>query len=288
LPETIADRGSGWPLDIVHGNDHLYFTETDVVFRLVPDGSAAPTAFYNSVWTDPGDNNIVDIASDEGDPDISDLDNELLWVHEGSWLLSGQISATTVQGNRIFATSGPGPAGGVEIDKDWYFYGRLGTGHEDGYVRARVRSDPQTNVAVTTTGHPVALAFDGMHLYWAKAKADDMSTDAGDDYLPDSGAIQRSEFEPMSQTFGTPETLIDGLPELVDLIVDDEWVYWISSFTSDGGASMHRLSRMPKNGGAEAILNEGDYGPAHITQDETSVYWTVMSHPSGSVKRWAK
>ncbi len=130
-------------------------------------------------------------------------------------------------------------------------------------------------------GHPIAIHFDGAHLYWATEALDDMTTTGdGSDVLPNSGAIWRSALSAGTGSWGAPEALVQGLATPLDMVVDDEWVYWISSAGS--------VNKVAKAGGAAIPLATGQSALWRIAQDEASLYWTNTGHTTGNITRLAK
>jgi hypothetical protein len=275
--QTIASNREDWPQDITYAAGYLYLVEGDspYVYRLTPNGTELPTIWYDATW---GDETLLEIETDYGQPGVTDANTTLIWSNSIAIL----EDLAQGDGRGAFVEQGALEPGGMAITPEFFFWSRLGNGHNNGYVRARPRVESPTNAAIADmVGHVVALAFDGTHLYWASEGLDDEETDRADDVLADTGAIFRAEFLSGTQAWQEPVPVIENITRPWDLIVDDEWVYW-TSYTAD------TVSRVAKSGGDEIVLASDQTEPWYLAQDEVSIYWTNAAFPDGSVMRLAK
>ncbi len=274
--QTIANNRVDWPRDITYAVGYLFFTEGDYVYRMLPDGSEAPTVWYPATWTA---ETLTQIDTDYGQNGVADIDARLIW--SGSSYVLEELALSDGRGAFV-EQGGPGDPGAVAIDPDFFFWSRMGSGHNNGYIRARTRTSSPTNIAIADlVGHVVALTFDGTYLYWAMEGLDDEDTAVTTDVLPNTGAIFRAEFVSGTQTWLAPVPVIENINRPWDIIVDDEWVYW----TSLGDSTVNQVA---KSGGSPVVLASDQGLPWYLAQDELSIYWTNSSYPSGTVMRLAK
>ena len=114
---------------------------------------------------------------------------------------------------------------------------------------------------VLASGLPGAgsVAVDGTSVYWIAA------------LLQGASAVMK-----LPVGGGTPVTLVASSTEVAGIAVDATSVFWTDVFlvSSPHQLSPGRVSRMPKDGGAQQILvDDLPLVPGAVAVDDTSVYW---------------
>jgi hypothetical protein len=220
----------------------------------------------------------MEIETDFGKSGVAAASATVLWFD--TTLVIEDVATGNGRGNCI-ERGGPGNPGGVAIDQTFFFWSRTGSGHSDGYIRACKRTDCSTTSPVgDMQWRPVALAFDGVYLYWANEGQDDTTTSDTNDVIPNTGNITRAKFQSGTGTWDAPEVVVANIVRPWDMQVDDKWVYW-TSYTAG------TVSKVDKNGGSEIVLATGEVNPWYLAQDSTSIYWT-NAILNGNVMRLAK
>lgn len=153
-------------------------------------------------------------------------------------------------------------------EKRWQISNGSFAKHSEGDAVKRVSKVDGSGLATLVTGlnGPQSIELKGGFLYW---------------HEDEGKAIKRVDVSCAAPC--TPITLVSSSKRIIDLEVDDTYVYWIEEGPSG------TLKRIPRAGGIPETIATGVL-PMDITQDSTYVYWAEwdLTGHSGKIRRALK